>query len=984
VSPPPTSGPCCLNANTGYTGQENQLYRVAIHQGGPLGTATFKWSRENASVITAVTGINKVTNTALKPASQLTVNSLGRDQILGFNKGDWIEIIDDYLELNGTVGELHSIDSLNAAAKTITLDSPVSSTNFPVTGGLTDASRHTRIRRWDQKGTVYDSNQNTVVVLGSGGNQGDIPIAAGGNEIVLENGVTVSFSLSNSSGLFLAGDFWAFAARATDGTVEIITQAPPQGIHHHYAKLSVVSFGPPISAPDCRKAWGPSEAGDCGCCTYTVGEGGDFEKIQDAINALHKSGGEVCIRPGNYYENVVLHGHQNVVISGCGWQTHVYSAALQAGAAGTTDPASPLAESKLPAVFTAVGCTNLEFRSFSIHAATGEVGILLDRGVDSHKSPNTGESGDTREYVVLEKGKGDTDVIIEDLILTASDLPAIVTVSVTGLKIKENRISKSRLKSIWPAVYLSGNDMLFERNWVGLAEVEASQNVTVLNQTTADRTANKLPTQDVSLNKTSLPIAPGGIQIAGPSNNIFVVENEIVGGLYNGITLGNFRVLNAKGEDTGAIYGLKIDFEDMCATQGSITIPGTTTGSNPGKVVAGDLIRNLHIDRNRIHETGMCGIGPVGFFNLVEIQEVISLENVSITGNIISRTLLRALEVSRDNVSRYGGGAICLPDVRNLIIRDNLINDFGEIPGAEVCGIFVLLGENIEISRNQIRETRDLSQTTTTPVNSFGGVRAGILVLFIGPPTQEVADSDSLEAGPPVFAPGLVALRIQENIVRVAIGLALEVFGCGPFEIVGNHFGSGGTVTLSDTPSAGATETLAGTLTVAVVNLGVSMEAMDFSTYTQIYNRDKGENFTDSQTGVPYPSNGGVLFTNNVCQLQAALSSVTGFASMVIFSLDHVLFANNQLWLNGIPGTVDNNAGTLGQTPPGTAFLDAMIFGVTVQVCINRFQESLNSPVLFSGWTVGLFNVTAQNISTYGLMPVPNLTAFKNQNLAIT
>jgi len=38
-----SSGPCCLAPNTGYTGQENQLYRVEIHEGGtasskPVGT----------------------------------------------------------------------------------------------------------------------------------------------------------------------------------------------------------------------------------------------------------------------------------------------------------------------------------------------------------------------------------------------------------------------------------------------------------------------------------------------------------------------------------------------------------------------------------------------------------------------------------------------------------------------------------------------------------------------------------------------------------------------------------------------------------------------------------------------------------------------------------------------------------------------------------------------------------------------------------
>ena len=52
------SGPCCLTNNTGYTGMENQFYRVEIHQPGTpaagnaypaaAGTATFKWSRDNA------------------------------------------------------------------------------------------------------------------------------------------------------------------------------------------------------------------------------------------------------------------------------------------------------------------------------------------------------------------------------------------------------------------------------------------------------------------------------------------------------------------------------------------------------------------------------------------------------------------------------------------------------------------------------------------------------------------------------------------------------------------------------------------------------------------------------------------------------------------------------------------------------------------------------------------------------------------------
>src|SRR5215469_2035619 len=53
-----TSSPCLLPPSAGYQRLENQLYRVEIHQGGPAATATFKWSRDNGSVITAIESFN--------------------------------------------------------------------------------------------------------------------------------------------------------------------------------------------------------------------------------------------------------------------------------------------------------------------------------------------------------------------------------------------------------------------------------------------------------------------------------------------------------------------------------------------------------------------------------------------------------------------------------------------------------------------------------------------------------------------------------------------------------------------------------------------------------------------------------------------------------------------------------------------------------------------------------------------------------------
>jgi len=223
-----------------------------------LAGPTFKWSRDNGSVTTPVTRIASVTNTAGNPASQLTVQSLGRDQVLGFAPGNWVEITDDRQELNRRPGELHQIDSIDVAAKTITLDSPVSAASFPASG-QTDPSRHTRLTRWDQAGKVYLSDLRTVWVdLGAAGSTGDIPVPPPGKVLFLENGVTVAFSSNPVNGPIYSGDYWIFAARSADGSVEALVQAPPLGVQHHYCRLGTVNFdAKPWLVQDCRRLFPP-------------------------------------------------------------------------------------------------------------------------------------------------------------------------------------------------------------------------------------------------------------------------------------------------------------------------------------------------------------------------------------------------------------------------------------------------------------------------------------------------------------------------------------------------------------------------------------------------------------------------------------------------------------------------------------------------------------------------------------------------------
>ena len=171
AAPDPSKDPCLLPAGAGYRRLENQLYRVEVHQGGALGQATFKWSRDNGTVVTAIESIK---------GSVITVHDIGPDDALGFAHGQWVEITDDALELNGLPGQLAQIDTVNAATREITLQG-VAPTPLAATPSGVDPARHPKLRRWDQ----LDQAAAPVCAIG-------IKTAAGW--LPLEDGISVQFS----------------------------------------------------------------------------------------------------------------------------------------------------------------------------------------------------------------------------------------------------------------------------------------------------------------------------------------------------------------------------------------------------------------------------------------------------------------------------------------------------------------------------------------------------------------------------------------------------------------------------------------------------------------------------------------------------------------------------------------------------------------------------------------------------------------------
>ena len=191
---------------------------------------------------------------AIPRLDQLVVDSTGRDAVLRFNAGDWVEMTNDTRELQGLPGEMRQIKTVDEATRTLILEQPLPQGVFATNGrGQTDPTQHTRVRRWDQHGKVLDINGNVLVDLDDPAQSGVIHT---GTSVILEHGVGIAFDMAAAEGTFRTGDYWVFATRTADASVEPLAQAPPRGIHHHYCRLALLrveSNGQVTGIEDCRQ-----------------------------------------------------------------------------------------------------------------------------------------------------------------------------------------------------------------------------------------------------------------------------------------------------------------------------------------------------------------------------------------------------------------------------------------------------------------------------------------------------------------------------------------------------------------------------------------------------------------------------------------------------------------------------------------------------------------------------------------------------------
>ena len=548
IGAPASNDPCVLNPTGGYRGLENRLYRVEIHDGGNMAAATFKWSRENASIASPAKIID---------ANTVEVRRIGRDKVLRFQQSDWIEIQDDVRELRGDPGVIVQLSAQpDEAMLRLTFAPAINPADF-------DATRNIRVKRWDQRASVNAGGLVPVSTTSPGGFE-------------LEVGVQVTFGLTGGA-QFKPGDYWVFAARTADASVEPLNNAPPRGIIHHYAQLAAFAdVTSPALPADCRPLWPPSA---CCCCTFEVGtpgsHHGDFDTLAAAVASIAANTQltdkrvRICLLPGRHTLTEPVTIERGLLdIVGCGSLTIV--------------------EGPAPLLVIAAHSVAVRNIAFKVTSAPNNPAIRMMTGGEHEITGCTFET--TGTAVIAEEVRR---LSILDNVFTAAQA---VLVSGAGVEIAGNRISHN-----------------------GNASAPAA--LTIATSSRAVRI-----TDNVFLAPNGHAILISGEPMSGSKETTGIVTD---------VTIERNLIGQAAGCGILALPApLRTDIvtiRDNVITN-SIRSPGEIRGGLPNGGIVLQQVSHVIIDGNRIVDNGDAATSPVAGVFIRDCRGLVIRNNV-ITGN---------------------------------------------------------------------------------------------------------------------------------------------------------------------------------------------------------------------------------------------------------------------------------------------------------------------------------------------------------------
>jgi hypothetical protein len=725
--PGPTGDLCTPTIAGGYLGADNQAIRVQLVDG-----SSFTWGFDNAAPLYRV----QVGNNSLGQRRKITLLTEPKDQAHWPVSQQVIEL----LPWSAVLPNKEKTSEVSGFLAKVDASYDPDTKEFFITTDVPAGFGENWLTRPDANNLAPEFFYMRVWNRGSDtASPPAIPFVNGTAVTLGNTGLSVTFTGNDHH----PNDYWIIAARPESPNLVVpwlLEQGRgPHGIRRWYTPLAVIQWTPGAGGKvvhDCRDKF-PPLTHIRGCCTYTVGDGthsyGDFTSIQKAIDALPPEGGEVCIRPGIYKENVTIKNLHDVSVHGCGSHTLLEDDGNAKGA-----------------VITVQDSQRIEISNLAIQAPA-VVGIQLI-GSDS----------------ALQNQAGLDHVSLQDLNISSRDVSAIDcrggkwitlernTIVATGLTVRLGTQAGNGLAAL---VFVRADVVLIERN-----QLFASGD--------------------------GPPLTPvGGLQIGGGSERVAIRRNLIQGGNGNGITLGSITWVSAGGVGpAGGAGGVVIVVTggfttdpNGCVVPDPNPQPPTDPNGNPLTPQSdGDLL-DIRILDNDILDMGECGISTLRFFDPnnvgmivvrgldVELNRILRCMQLDLGGNPFGLNIL------------LGYGGVTLVAVERFTLRDNLIEGNGNSFIDPICGVFILMARGFIAENNQILENGARVVTSQQPT---AGPRGGIVVMQAQTPFSGIER--------PVQHIGFPAARITGNTVIAPMGRALLLAARGLVSVVNNEFTSRG------------------------------------------------------------------------------------------------------------------------------------------------------------------------------------------------
>jgi predicted flap endonuclease-1-like 5' DNA nuclease len=753
---------CPVLKSGGYSGPEHYLFRIEIARTSEP-PVMFKWSRFNGGLV----GRGKYNADDKKIAITANYEAITKSGLRSF----YLEVV-SYSQALGhwqvAYGAQATLNSENQ------LELPDSADIL--FGTAPEDNEIVFFRLWDGIKPISEFPIS---------NPPDEP-----NELVEGFGIRLEFEPSLGDN-YKAGDYWTFEVRADNENKEILIDSkPPQGIVYHRVPLAIIQWDSENIAQridDCRRIFHPLTA-PRGCCTILVGDGrkthGDFDSIEEALRHLPNSGGDICLLPGLHRASVMISAKRKIRIRGCGPQTIV------------------LPDYKSNFIFKIIDSKQIKIEDMILDNRKG-IAIQIIEETTGECSDIETKNNQITALINAVRVEGGSDILIENnymsmfrnMIKGLGGGKAIYILA-NSSTIKSNRIILKPVRGI-PSHAQGG------------IQVEAGcEDVNILKNTISGGLGNGITlgtswevggTREND-NESKTTEVSGTIMIDIREWPIFVYLDELKNGMaktiqereYKTDAQGNckFSFTNGKPgryklhvlyKDKDEFTWFELENEDIQVEQGFLAENIRKIDKQPYGYYFDiytqhytGFIYDLLIEGNHISDMGMSGIG----FDST-IEKFTPVENLKILRNHIVNCLNNTDYFKRDRANWVGFGGISLGICEGVSIHGNHIEKNGNTHNYPTCGVFVLIGETVDITRNLIVNNGSLNGELSQRISA--GNRGGI---FIFAATPSYFSDARIAYGKP-------AARIHDNIVDQPAGGALVIESSrGPLSIINNRFNS--------------------------------------------------------------------------------------------------------------------------------------------------------------------------------------------------